>query len=158
MNEIYTAIASSIFGIVVAFLSSKFYTNQAKADLQKEFESRFNERKWDVYYLFATEVAGEVLKGGAYNQKKVLDSLARFTSQIQIVGSDEVVRVYSEWLRYIRKQTPMDTVEHMCKLYTIFIEMRKDLGYGKTQVKPVDLLGIFLTDIEHYAEELEKKC
>ncbi len=51
---------SVIGAFTTAYFSYRYYKPRLRADLQKEFESRFNERKWEAYQQFA-DILYEVL-------------------------------------------------------------------------------------------------
>jgi hypothetical protein len=89
-----TLLASIIVALATAFFSSRFYIFQAKADLEKElkkeFESRFNERKWEAYTGFAN-IVRETLqssKDQKLRQKlpQLTSRLYEFTSKLWLVG------------------------------------------------------------------------
>ncbi len=54
--ELQTVLVSSVFSVVIALITavvgSFLYVRQAKQDLQREYEQRFNERRWESYTRF----------------------------------------------------------------------------------------------------------
>jgi hypothetical protein len=156
LATILMALFSSIFGIVTAFLSSRFYANQTKADLKKEFESRFNEKKWSAYTGFA-KLMGKVLKNvrakklNDTTQAQVASEMQDFISELWLVGSDDVIDAVIAWQQFARehanKEAPSSEV--IFKMAAILIEMRKDLGYTSSQISPRDLVVTFIHDIDN---------
>jgi|GEM_PF-2494031 len=151
-----SSLLSIILALATAFFTSRFYAHQMRAELQKEYESRFNERKWEVYTGFA-DIVRQVIRSGKSERlrrdlPKLIDQLLQFTSGLWIVGSDEVVEAFTEWQRYSRsvEQKEINSLEPLEKLTTILIEMRKDLGYKSSKISPKDLLATFITDIDKY--------
>jgi len=124
--------------------------------LQKEFESRFNERKWEIFTQFAN-ILYQVIEGTRSDKTgrqmpKIIKRMNEFISQLWIVGSDEVVDAVAEWLRYSRQpeEEKDNTFESLAKLTSILIEMRKDLGYESSKIGPKELLATFIVDIDEY--------
>lgn len=146
-------------GIATAYFSSRFYVLRARADLEKEFESRFNERKWKIYTDFSDTIR-EVLES---QREKTLQSqlpkfvrkITAFTSNLWLTGSDEVVRAYIEWQRCSRAhesaaEAGKNPREILTKLMAIITAMRRDLGYKTTDIAPEELLATFVHDIDQY--------
>ena len=156
--EVLPALLVSILGaFATSYFAFRFYAPRVKADLQKEFESRFNERKWETYIDFVDIMyeALESVKAGRIDRdmKKIVRKLNAFVTRLLIVGSDEVVEALSEWMRYSRgagEEELSSTPEGLVKLMAIVIKMRKDLGYESSKVRPKDLLATFVTDIDEH--------
>jgi hypothetical protein len=140
-----------------AFFTSRYYGNQAKADLEKEFKSRLNERKWETYTGFADTVR-KLFQSSQGNRldrdmPKLLGDMYQFIGRLWLVGSDEVVRSFVRWQRFNwESETRADApVGGLWKLAEVLIEMRRDLGYDASAIEPEDLLGTFVKDIHRYA-------
>ena len=154
---IFTSLLISIAGaFATSYFAYRFYSPKLKAELQKEYKSRFNERKWEAYTEFAN-IIYQVLDNN--NEEDFEEDLPTYTSQLHeflsklwIVGSDEVVNSVNEWLRYSRKHSydEQKTGESLVRLINIVIEMRKDLGYKESQIRPKDLLTTFITDVDDH--------
>lgn len=156
MNDIWvTIITAFATALVTAAFTFLGYWRKAKADLEKEYASRFNERKWEVYTGFA-DILHHVFqsaKTGRTNRDlpKHTRKLEEFTSQLWIVGSDEVVEAFNEWLRECRRaEEEIDSTESLIKVSKVLIEMRKDLGYKSSRISPKDVLTTFVKDIEEH--------
>lgn len=161
-DAVTAALISSLIGIlaaiVTAFVSSTFYFRQAKADLQKEYESRFNERKWETYTrfsglvnsVFAAAKSGKLDKDMPKFTRELLD----IAGQLWIVGSDRVINAYLEWQEHnrgvLKGELENRGLEGLLKLAKIVTEMRTDLGYQADKVSPLDLLGIYIHDIKDH--------
>lgn len=160
-TEIIIPLIVSIIGAFTAsYFSYRYYKPRLRADLQKEFESRFNERKWEAYTQFA-DILYEVLDASGtkkFNSElpKAIRRMRKFLSQLWVVGSDEVMRAVSDWFIYSNqdKEEKESTSEGLTKLMNILIMMRKDLGYSSSQIGPVDLLRTFITDVDkHFPQD-----
>jgi len=84
--------------LATAFLTSWGYWRNAKADLEKEYSSRFNTKKWEVYTAF-TALVPEIIGAEAINvdEPAELPSVNSLASQIVIAGSDKVIKAFGVW-------------------------------------------------------------
>ena len=134
--------------MATAILSSKFYTRKVKADLQKEYESRFNEKKWVIYTGFADYIRKniEITKGidKTHPNTEMVKKYGEFVGGLWIVGSDEVIKAFLDW-KSLSANNTMYNQEYFEKLVEIMIEMRKDLGYKNSKITTKDLLATFMS-------------
>ncbi len=92
MNEVVIPLAVSIVGaFATSFISYRYYKPKLRAELQNEFESRFNSQKWDAYQEFATVIYEVLDKSGSKQFErelpKLISKLRKFLSKLWIVGS-----------------------------------------------------------------------
>lgn len=160
-TELSVVLISSLFSVLVAiitaFVSSTLYIRQVRADLQKEYASRFNERKWTVYTDFAkvvSEVFKEAKKGAIKNPDRYMSILHDIAASLWIVGSDRVIGAYIDWQEFTHNvaQGRKEDInfQSLRKLAQIVIEMRKDLGYINDRATADDLLSLYVTNIKEY--------
>ena len=152
MDDVQLAWAVSILvsvtsAIITSLLAARRYKLQIQADLQKEYESRFNERKWEIYIGFSDIIRklmeSTKAKNLDKNMPKIISGLYEFTGKLWIVGSDDVVRSYNNWRALSQKAENAGSEEKMkmmVDMMQIVIEMRKDLGYSNSKIGPEDLL------------------
>lgn len=136
-----------------------------KADLEKEYQSRFNERKWELYVKFANIVRRQIesIKLPKDKQPKELQNVIKelygFVGELWIIGNDNVVEAFNIWRRTSLGDN--NSTEHAEKLkplvdlMQIVIEMRRDLGYESSQIKPEDLLRTFINDLAEQTKQTE---
>lgn len=154
MQLLITLVTGLGTAFATAFFTSRFYARQARADLEKEFESRFNERKWTAYQQFGT-LLKDVLSSAKFgrtekDKSRFLRSFYEFLPQVWLVASDDVVRAFLDWRRSAAAATERDVShEAIVELFDILVAMRRDLGYKETDLKPSELLGTFMDDVEH---------
>ena len=71
-----------------------------RADQQKEYDSRFNERKWEIYNEFADIVSRLLKHVGNKGTKKDLDTTIRelrdFVGKLWIIGGDNVIEAFND--------------------------------------------------------------
>lgn len=141
MNDL---LSSLIIALVTAFLTSFFYWRQAKADLQKEYESRFNTKKWETYLGMNEIIQGiydreQTVEGNAVNLE---DKISLLRTQILLIGSKEVIAAFGAWqaqrVRY--EDYHENTFE---KLHALVMEMRKDLGLQNSRFELEEMRGFF---------------
>jgi hypothetical protein len=155
--EMSTILISSMFSILVAiitaFLSSLFYVRNIKADLQREYQSRINERKWKTYTefgAFVSKVFEEVNKGKVDTKRYGIE-INRLAGDLWIVGSDRVIGAFIDWKQYTSQVVAGNAKDEgyltLHKLAQIIIEMRKDLGYTDDKATGKDLLAVWFPDI-----------
>jgi hypothetical protein len=129
---------SIITAIVTSLISYSLYKPKLKAELHKEFESRLNERKWNVYTEFAESARELLFKGTNYQRaaEEFSHSQTKICGKLWIVASDEVIKAYQQ----IQSQTAFgDQFDAIMETLT---EMRKDLGYDSTKTNAKDLMSI----------------
>ena len=137
MNDISNLIFSSFLSLVIslatalatAFIAYFFYWRQIKADLQKEYESRFNTKKWETYLGMNEIIQGiydreQTVEGDSDNLE---DKISLLRTQIFLIGSREVIAAFSVWNAQ-RKRYEASHDNTYEKLHVLIMEMRKDLG------------------------------
>jgi hypothetical protein len=132
---IVTALATGVF-------TSWGFWRMKKAELEKEYLKKFNEKKWEVYTEF-TESLQNFLADKETDFSDPVRSLSEETalaSQLVLIGSDEVVKAFRAWretsMVYGRSQK-----EAKDKLFMLVATMRNDLGIKYSKLEVDDLLG-----------------
>ena len=152
MNDINNLIFSSFLSLLIslatalatAFIAYFFYWRQIKADLQKEYESRFNTKKWETYLGM-----NDIIQGIYYREQTdeavsvtLEDKIRLLRTQILLIGSKHVIDAYGSWqaqrARY--EDYHENTFE---KLHALIMEMRKDLGLHDSQFELEVMRGLF---------------
>jgi hypothetical protein len=149
--------------ILTAFITSLLYVRQAKADLKKEYESRFNEKKWEVYSgiieLFMLQFEyflhkddyydGKLDSDGAVQFKQLIDKYSVLRKKVEggilLVGSKEVVESFLCWELVTMNNSPR-TAKATESLIKLINNIRKDLGNEYSKLNHDDLNGIFYFD------------
>lgn len=79
--------------------------------MQKEYSSRFNERKWETYEHFANIISRLMKNVGnkqlQQKQSKIIEELYDFTGKLWIVGGDNVIEAFNNW----RKSAPNENAD-----------------------------------------------
>lgn len=126
-NELATAISTIVISATVSYLlavrqvrhqlngdlqkASESIKQQLQADMQKEYSSRFNERKWETYEHFANIISRLMKNVGnkqlQQKQSKIIEELYDFTGKLWIVGGDNVIEAFNNW----RKSAPNENAD-----------------------------------------------
>ena len=137
-----------LIALVTSVLAIRRYRSQARIDLQKEFDSRFNEKKWEVYLDYI-----ELIRGMFYREQNLEansiklsdEEIMPLASQILLIGSDDVVKAFQHWQK-LRKTKGLDHKATVEVLFAVIMEMRKDLGYRLSQLEFEEMLGVIAPD------------
>ncbi|MBE0683777.1 MAG: hypothetical protein IH589_17870 [Anaerolineales bacterium] len=145
MDNINGLLVSIVVAILTAFatgfVTSWGYWRQAKAQLEKEYQSRFNTKKWEVYTEFTKLLHGFLinnsvdLAGATQQQNEIV-----LASQLVLIGSDEVVRSFRDWRESSMAYGKSHAVAKE-KLFNLVVKMRNDLGIKYSKLALEDLLG-----------------
>jgi hypothetical protein len=121
--RVIAAIVSGILSTFVALLTSTLafwgYWRSAKAELEKIYNSRFNERKWEAYQDF-------VMMQSRQSNVMTPES-AEIRGSLLLVASDEVIKAYIDYVSLSFQEEYRETRRE--KVAAMITEMRKDLGY-----------------------------
>lgn len=135
---ILTTIVTTLIASVPAFWG---VWRKAKAELEHEFLSRFNTKKWEVYTEFlkyAPQIIGNELPDA--QDSTDLTYVNSLASQIVIAGSDKVVTAFRIWRETARAYGQGNELTRV-KFFSLIAEMRRDLGNKYTRLDMGDLLG-----------------
>jgi hypothetical protein len=126
---------------------------EIKADLQKEYDTRFNERRWETYLHFSKIIRKmmEATKAKKLEEimPEIVADLYQFSGELLLVGSNDVVKSFNKWRANSEPSNKEQQLEMMRSMMGILIEMRKDLGYS-ARISPDEFLRIFINDFDKY--------
>lgn len=81
--------------------------------------------------------------------KDVYEIFARFTEQLLVWGSDDVIR---EWVTYRNElnnaSTDEDNLRNLLRLEDLFLAIRRDLGLRSKSLRRGDLLRLWINDLD----------
>ena len=127
-----TALATGVFASMEVW-------RRKKADLEREFQKRFNEKKWEVYTEFAKLLQAPSLSTFEMDHRQEAETA--IASQIVLIGSDEVVRAFRDWRESAAVHGKAQRVTSE-KLFVLVANMRRDLGIKYSNLEVDDLLGV----------------
>ena len=146
-QEILTLVVVAVAsGVIVWLVQSRYEA------IRRETERLHNERR--NIYLAALEPTIRVFAGvkNRSETKRALIQLSSFEHrrvmfELNLVGSDEVVRAVNDYMQSVFKAEP-DLSESLGNWGRILLAIRKDLGDRKTKLNHVDMLRSQITDID----------
>ena len=159
MDAFATIVVGVLLAVATAFFTSRFYVHQAKADLKKELEQKFNERRWQGYTDFSNTVL-EVIQATqderlGRQSPKIVRRMQEFIRRLWLIGSDKVVQAVLDWRRTSQETDEFGptSADGLVALANILIAMRHDLGDTDTKLTARDILATFINDIDKYVDE-----
>jgi hypothetical protein len=138
--------------ILAAFISGRYANRSKSAELSAarvlELEKRLASTREDIYRPMV-ELLRDMFDS-ARSKKQVggpkdVQTLSRFTSWIQIYGSDEVLLAYHKLIQASFKSAPPTVL--MRYVAELTFELRRDLGAPETNLRLTDIMGLRLNDI-----------
>jgi hypothetical protein len=144
------AAAAAISAAIVAALSARSTKRlELQAQRARDLEGRISERKLDVYRPMI-ELLGNVIGNAAHGLQPVAPEdvsakVAEFTTWIAVYGSDDVIKVYHNFMQAIFNQVPVVVAS---RLYAEFmLAVRRDIGYPDTSVTALQIMGARVNDL-----------
>jgi len=131
----------SIIGVVISSIVAKRveYKRSRQEYLAKKREEPYGEFV-DMIYKIQQNAKQE----GVYTEKQMIEDISRFSKQITLWGSSNVV---NKWVKFRENgSNPESARKNLLILEDIMNEMRKDLGLKR--VKKGNLLAFFVNDIK----------
>jgi hypothetical protein len=119
---------------------------RAKADLEREYLSRYNEKKWSIYIEFVDYVKHLVEAGMSRDRtwmsgRPVLpEKLSGISANLLLIGSDSIVGLFRNW-REVTAASGQLSKESLESISEIVLEMRKDLGNTSSELGLDEILG-----------------
>ena len=158
---LFASMVAALGSLTAAFVAGRFAAKtrnaQSQAERVLELEKRLASSKFDVYQpmleLLREMIFDAAKTGKIIDEAKMVETMSKFGTWIQIFGSDEAVLVYHRWMQAAFHNPPPPVA---VRLYAEFVlAARRDMGDPQTKVTMLDLLGIRLNDVyETFADDL----
>ncbi|HNT28642.1 MAG TPA: hypothetical protein PKH10_10765 [bacterium] len=145
----------TVSGSVLSLLITKQH------DKQLEIMRDLRNKKTPVYIGFVDSLFSAMysFKEGhkAMTQEEMALNFEKYTKELMIWGSDEVVNSYKEFHSKLKTppQTDADRLAVLDNFGSLILSIRKDLGYQNRDIAPRDLLSLFISDL-HKIEAANK--
>lgn len=138
MNSSDSAIVEFLKTVATALITAyvTFWVNwrKARADLENEFQRRFNDKKWEVYTEFMKFLHRYTNKNRDDLDNNSDSELILLASQILLAGSDKTVKAFRLWRESAKVHGDGDEITKD-KLFQLILEMRRDLGNRQTRLE-----------------------
>lgn len=150
-KEVAAAIIATVGTILVSVISvtvGKYF------ERKRSIEQELREKKIPMYngfveFLFKVLMADKI--GKQMSEKDMMMYFSKFTQELMVWGSDEVVSLWSNCRRHFVREDKVDTsFNNMFELEKLLLAIRKDTGHKNKGLNRGDLLGLFINDIHKY--------
>lgn len=136
----------SITGVIINSIVAKIVDYRKS---RQEYLTQKREKPYGEFVEMIYQVQKNVKEPGTYSDKQMLEDLSKFSKQITLWGSSQVI---NKWIEFRENGAdPEKAKNNLFLMEEIMNDMRKDLGVKK--VKKGNLLGFFVNDIKN---ELKK--
>lgn len=151
-NEVAAAIIAvtgTILVSVISIIVGKYFERKSL------IEQELREKKIPMYVGFVEFwfklLMSEKTTGKKMPEKEMLTYFSKFTKEIMVWGSDEVVSLWSNYRRLLVIPDGGDaTFNNIFEFEKLLLAIRKDTGHKNKNIKRGDLLGLFINDIDNY--------
>ncbi|AVQ97744.1 hypothetical protein OBCHQ24_01290 [Oceanobacillus iheyensis] len=149
-TEVAAAIVAAMATIIVSVLS---VTIGKYLERKRVIENELREKKIPMYEEFVEFyfdlLMAKKINGKEMTQKEMMKFFNRFTQKLMVWGSDEVVKLWSNYRREFALKD-RDSMENMFEFEKLLLAIRKDTGHKNKHIEKADLLGLFVNDINKY--------
>jgi len=148
-----------VAAIIVGSLSLLSLAYQKYWEKRREIEQELRRKKAEIYekfmrtWLMLIPLAGSDQKD--ISLEKLENSFKEIAIGLTIWGSDDVVEKWSAIRRDLSLQTEKESenlLQSLLAIEELLLCMRLDLGHKNADLKPKDVLRIFVTDIDQVSE------
>jgi len=149
-KEVAAAIVAAVGTILVSVISvtvGKYF------ERKRSIEQELREKKIPMYngfveFLFKILMADKI--GKQMSEKDMMMYFSKFTQELMVWGSDEVVSLWSNYRRHFVREDKVTSLSNMFELEKLLLAIRKDTGHKNKGLNRGDLLGLFINDIHKY--------
>lgn len=133
--------AVSIIGVIISSVIAKIIDYKKS---RQEYLAQKREIPYSEFIEMVYKLQQNIKHSGTYTEAMMLEDLSKFSKQITLWGSSDVV---NKWVEFRESGTdPNAGIDRLLLLEKIMNAMRKDLGLKK--VKKGNLLAFFVNDIK----------
>ncbi len=131
----------SIVGVIISSIVAKIIDYRKS---RQDYLARKREIPYGEFVEMIYKIQQNIKNNGSYTEEMMLEDLSRFSRQITLWGSSNVVQ---KWVKFRENGAKPDAgTDNLFLMEEIMNEMRKDLGLKK--VKKGNLLAFFVNDIK----------
>jgi predicted transposase YbfD/YdcC len=149
---VIVALITGCVSIVGVLLSSIVAKRIEYKRGRQEYLAKKREEPYGQFVDMVYKIQQNAKKNNSYTEAKMIEDLSRFSKQITLWGSSNVV---NKWVKFRESSANPDAAKNnLLVLEDIMNEMRKDLGLKKT--KKGNLLAFFVNDIKSAMKTMKK--
>jgi len=133
----------SIIGVIISSIVAEIIDYRKS---RQDYLARKREVSYGEFVEMIYKIQQNVKNPGSYTEEKMLEDLSKFSKQITLWSSSEVV---NKWVQFRENGAKPDAgTDNLLLMEEIINEMRKDLWLKK--VKKGNLLAFFVNDIKKF--------
>lgn len=148
-----------IVAIIAGIVTMSGYVVARYFERKKIIEQQIREQKLPVYEEFISfifHVIKNVKEGKETDQAEMTEFMMNFNKKSIVWLSDSSLKAYTKWRKSSSDfadgsdKSTEATMRQMLVLEELFLEFRKDIGHSNKNLKPGDLLSLFVNDVDQY--------
>ena len=144
-------IVAGLVGLVVWFFQSRIETIKRETERLQDERRKVYMQVLDPYIRILVGIKNSSETRKALNLVNSIE-YRRASFELNLMGSDEVVRALNELMQYIyriERDGPTSKPETMILLWgRVLLAIRKDLGNKRTKLEEIDMLEGYIKDID----------
>lgn len=145
--------AALVTGLLAIVATSLTITIPKYLEKKMEVEEHLREKKSETYKELV-ELLFKILMGNktgeALEEKEVIKTMSKFTENLILWGSEEVIKAYKDFRIYFMNRKPGDklTLDAINIMENLLFAIRKDMGHKNKHLKQGDILSLFINDLD----------
>jgi len=127
---------------------------KSKIENLREMERRLNDKRWQIYikvlepyFILFSDIKGKGVNNAI--EKINTSKYRQSTFELNIFGSDEVVRANNKMYQFLYKNRDLSKKNTVVILFgKLILEIRKSIGNKKTKLDEIEMLESMIKDIK----------
>lgn len=127
---------------------------KSKIENLREIERRLNDKRWQIYikvlepyFILFSDIKGKGVNNAI--EKINTSKYRQSTFELNIFGSDEVVRANNKMYQFLYKNRDLSKKNTVVILFgKLILEIRKSIGNKKTKLDEIEMLESMIKDIK----------
>ncbi|MFC5732187.1 hypothetical protein [Cytobacillus gottheilii] len=156
--------AALITGFLAVVAASLSITIPKYLEKKKEIEEQHRQQKIPAYQSLLNFIFNLLMGSKPGNkpmtEKEIIEFMSKFTQDLILWGSDDVIKSYRNFRLYLINRTPKEEIDnhtYMELLEDLLLSLRKDMGHKNKSLERGELLSLFINDVDKYIEKGKKK-
>ncbi|WP_201714652.1 hypothetical protein [Rossellomorea arthrocnemi] len=152
--------AALITGLIAIIATSLTITIPKYLEKKMEIEEHLREKKSETYKELV-ELLFKVLMGSktgnSLTEKELIQSMSKFTENLILWGSEDVIKSYKSYRDYFINRTSGQelSLESIQIMENLLLSIRRDMGHKNKNLEKGDILSLFINDLDKVLERLK---
>jgi hypothetical protein len=142
--------AALVAGTATVLVSVASVTVGRVLQRRQESDQAIREQKIPMYEEFVGFWFGYMMSaktGSTPTTEEVLDFMRRFTQTLMVWGSDDVIKLWSEWRKPFASGNPPEGATALFEFEKLLLAIRREFGHKNKGLETGSLLGLFVNDL-----------